>query len=189
MAIVVIGGSARGVGKTTLVCGLITALPEWSWMAVKITSHVHGKAQPVWEEKEPGQGTDTARFLAAGAQRAFLLTAPEISDLEPVFHQLHAECGTDSNLIIESNRILDIVRPALCLMVQGDADPANHKLSFRQALRMADAIVVRADANRDLSEAWVGERASGPMFRLASFECISPEMRSWVEQRLRSSGK
>jgi hypothetical protein len=187
MAIVVIGGSARGVGKTALVCGLITALPEWSWIAVKITSHMHGTAQPIWEEKEAGQGTDTARFLSAGARRAFLLTAPAQSDLEPVFDQLHAECGTDSNLIIESNRILDIVRPALCLMVQGDADPAKHKPSFLQALRLADAMVARADANRDISDALVGERASGLIFRLASFERISPEMRSWVEERLRYS--
>jgi hypothetical protein len=189
MAIVVVGGSSRGVGKTTLVCGLIAALPEWSWIAVKITSHMHGTAQPVWEEKKAGQGTDTARFLSAGARRAFLLTARALSDLEPAFDQLQAGCGTESNLIIESNRILDIVRPALCLMVQGDTDPAKHKPSFAQALGMTDAMVVRADANRELSEALVGERASGPMFRLPSFERISPEMRSWIEQRLRHSGK
>jgi hypothetical protein len=189
MAIVVVGGSARGVGKTALVCGLIAALPERSWIAVKITSHVHGRTLQVWEEKEAGQGTDTGRFLAAGARRAFLLTAPALSNLEPVFDQLHAECGTDSNLIIESNRILDVVRPALCLMVQGDPDPAKHKPSFRRAVRSADAEIVRTDANRDISEALVGERASGPMFHLVSFERISPEMRSWLELRLSHSGK
>lgn len=41
MAIVVIGGSNRGVGKTALVCALIRALPEYHWVAVKITTHDH----------------------------------------------------------------------------------------------------------------------------------------------------
>jgi len=45
MAIIVVGGSNRGVGKTALVCGLIAALPEYRWAAVKITTHEH--KQPV----------------------------------------------------------------------------------------------------------------------------------------------
>jgi hypothetical protein len=45
MAIIVVGGSNRGVGKTALVCGLVAALPEYRWAAVKITSHEH--TQPV----------------------------------------------------------------------------------------------------------------------------------------------
>ena len=62
MAILVVGGSHRGVGKTALVCGLIAALPEHRWTAVKITSDDHGQFAPVWEDTEPGQGTDTARY-------------------------------------------------------------------------------------------------------------------------------
>ena len=45
MAIIVVGGSNRGVGKTALVCGLIAALPEYRWAAIKITSRDH--KQPV----------------------------------------------------------------------------------------------------------------------------------------------
>jgi hypothetical protein len=45
MAIIVVGGSNRGVGKTALACGLIAALPEYHWAAVKITTHEH--KQPV----------------------------------------------------------------------------------------------------------------------------------------------
>jgi molybdopterin-guanine dinucleotide biosynthesis protein len=72
MPIFVVGGSGRSVGKTTLVCGLIAVLPEYRWIAMKITRHVHGERKPVWEETEPGEGTDTARYLAAGAQQHFL---------------------------------------------------------------------------------------------------------------------
>ena len=74
------------MGKTALVCGLIAALPEFFWTAVKISSHFHGRGEAVWEEATPGNGTDTARYLAAGARRALLATAPlKDSSPEPDF--------------------------------------------------------------------------------------------------------
>jgi hypothetical protein len=49
MAVIVVGGGGRGAGKTALVCGLMRALPEIKWTAVKITTHEHGKETPIWE--------------------------------------------------------------------------------------------------------------------------------------------
>ena len=181
MAIVVVGGSGRGVGKTTLICGLIAALPERSWIAVKVSSHVHDTLPPVWEEREAGQGTDTARYRVAGARRAFLLAAPEATALPRVLDQLWEECEAGANFIFESNRILDYVRPDLCLMVQAGTDP---KPSFSHAVRVADAIVVHADTDQVLSENLAAERRPIPVFHLASFEQISPAMRTFVLQRL-----
>ena len=124
MAIVVVGGSGRNVGKTSLVCGLIAALPELAWTAVKVTSHVHDEREAVWEEKGAGQGTDTGRYLAAGARRAFLLTAPEAfssgkTELADVLDRFWQNLGRGTNLIFESNRILNYLRPDLCLLVLG----------------------------------------------------------------------
>jgi hypothetical protein len=181
MAIIVVGGSGRSVGKTSLICGLIAALPERSWIAVKISSHVHGTPQPVWEEKEAGLGTDTARYLAAGARRAFLLTAPDGADLELVLDQLWAECEVGANFIFESNRILDHVRPDLCLMVRGGTEP---KPSFLSAVGVADAIVVRAKADQVPSENLAGRRRPIPVFHLASLEQVSPAMRNWASEKL-----
>src|SRR5208282_1655489 len=98
MAIIVVGGSSRGVGKTALVCGLIAALPEFRWTAVKITTHDYGKPKPIWEETRAGQETDSARYLAAGAERAFLATAsmrvyPPGPDLLPVLDELWPNFG------------------------------------------------------------------------------------------------
>ncbi|HEX4757150.1 MAG TPA: hypothetical protein VH308_04175 [Terracidiphilus sp.] len=181
MAIVVVGGSGRGVGKTTLICGLIAALPERSWIAVKISSHVHGTAHPMWEEKESGQGTDTARYRTAGARRAFLLSAPDGTALQRVLDQLWAECEAGANFIFESNRILEYVRPDLCLMVRGGTEP---KPSFLSAVRVADAIVVRAKADQVPSENLAGRRRPIPVFHLASLEQISPAMRNWASEKL-----
>ena len=42
MAIVVVGGHSRNVGKTSVVAGLIAGLPEFHWTAFKITQYGHG---------------------------------------------------------------------------------------------------------------------------------------------------
>jgi hypothetical protein len=42
MSIIVIGGHSRSVGKTSVVAGLISALPDFRWTALKITQYGHG---------------------------------------------------------------------------------------------------------------------------------------------------
>jgi hypothetical protein len=190
MAIVVVGGSSRGVGKTALVCGLISALSEYRWTAVKITTHEHDKPKPIWEEKNAGHGTDTGRYLAAGACRAFLTTPamhthPSTPDLSPVLNELWPNFGPGTNLIFESNSILSHLQPNLCLLVQGAADHAARKPSFSAALKHADALVTHAPLDRLIPD---GFRMEGqppkPVFNLAALEQVSPEMLFWLRDRL-----
>src|SRR5260370_24713162 len=42
MPILVIGGHTGSVGKTSVVAGLIAALPDFHWTALKITQYGHG---------------------------------------------------------------------------------------------------------------------------------------------------
>ena len=42
MAIVVVGGQSRNLGKTSVVAGLIAAMRERNWTAAKITQYGHG---------------------------------------------------------------------------------------------------------------------------------------------------
>ena len=42
MALIVVGGHSRSVGKTSVVAGIIAALPEMHWTAAKITQYGHG---------------------------------------------------------------------------------------------------------------------------------------------------
>ena len=177
MAVVVVGGGSRGVGKTALLCGVIGALPEMQWIAVKIAGHEHGLELPVWEESVPGEGTDTARYLAAGARRAFLLTAADGSEIKVALGGFWDRVERNANLLIESNRVLEIVRPDLCLMVQSDADIAEAKASFDNVSGLADAVIIPGTANefRDGAQ---------PEFVLARLELISPELEHWIRGRL-----
>lgn len=173
---VVVCGSGRGAGKTTLVCGLIAAFPEYPWTVVKITSHAHGRAEAIWEEREAGQGTDTARYLAAGARRAMLVTA-EDAELAQRLEELHARLEPGAQVVFESNRVLRHVRPELCLAVAGTEEA---KPSFAEAVEQADALVTRDGIG--------GVRDGGKrVFSLSASGEIPPEMRDWLRERLRNA--
>ena len=187
MAIVVVGGSHRGVGKTALMCGLIAALPEHQWIAVKITSDDHGKPAPVWEELEAGQGTDTASYLAAGAARAFLITASD-GEMKERLAELELIAGPEHSVIYESNRVIDFVKPDLCLSVDDAAGEKAAKPSFFRFAAIADAMVsqVSGDSMSD-DFARSGSDAARPRFHLVAFERIPLQMVEWMRRRIPSS--
>jgi hypothetical protein len=200
MPVIVVGGSNKGVGKTALVCGLIAALSEFRWTAVKITSHDHESPQPIWEETTPGLGTDTARYLAAGAHRSFLATPPlngdpPAQDFPYLLSELRPHLAPGASLIYESNSIVEHVLPDLCLMVLGLTDRAkglpafaSFKHSYLEAVHHADALVIHSDADGVAQDAMQpSNRPPGPIFYLASFENISAQMLVWVRDRLPAS--
>ncbi len=129
--VVVVGGHSRNVGKTSVICGIIRALPTWNWTAIKITPHEHN--------------TREDRFLAAGAARAFLVQ----SDAMPSVTRLLAE---SENAIIESNGVLRFVEPDVCAMVVDGAVP-DFKPSALEFIQRADFLVVTSDAELAWPEA------------------------------------
>lgn len=173
MPVVVVGGSERGVGKTALVCGLIAALPEFGWTAVKVTDHPHGSGT-ILEEREVGPHADTGRYLAAGARRAYLVVAAE-DGLSEVPQRFGVGIDLSAPLIFESNRIVDYCQPDVCLAV--DAAQTVHKLSFARLAACADAMVMRSNVNRV-------QRLGRPIYHLANMERISPELLAWMRSRL-----
>ncbi|MDE3188196.1 MAG: hypothetical protein KGM96_11850, partial [Acidobacteriota bacterium] len=164
MAVIVVGGSGQGAGKTALVCGVIAALAEFGWTAVKITNHAHGQREAIWEERDAGRGTDTARYLAAGARRALLVTAGD-DELALRLGQLEAMLEPGAHVIYESNRIVEHVRADVCLAVGGDAEGVP-KPSFRGLVERADAMVSREGAKSI-------DGGSKRLFRLARLDSIS----------------
>ncbi|WP_263374948.1 hypothetical protein [Granulicella aggregans] len=159
MAIVVVGGHTRNIGKTSVVAGLIRALPEMRWTAFKITQFGHGvcsaNGEPcdcetaehtiaVSEERDGATGTDSARYLEAGAVRSFWVRtrqgqlAEAMPRLRKEFERAQAEGG---NVIAESNSILRFLRPDVFLTV---LDPAtkDFKESALRYLDRADAVLL-----------------------------------------------
>ena len=179
----VIGGSGKDVGKTTLVCAVISALPEFGWTAVKITGHdyelseegVSAGTAGIREETRAGEKTDTERYLAAGARRALLVmrigSAVSVSEIRRTL-------GGDKNVIFESNRIVDAVEPDVCLALVGGTE---RKASFERLLLSADGVVVVGGTQVD------GLPDTARRFELESVNRLSPELVDWLRRRLTES--
>jgi hypothetical protein len=184
MAIIIVGGSAKGVGKTTLICGLIAALDEFRWTAVKITSDVHEGLPPIYQEQSAGPENDTSRYLAAGAERAFLLTVLPERNLAEALDEFWPRVGRGANLIFESNKVMEFVEADARLVVDGRA--ATHtppKPSFSGAMLLAEALVVRAAADGVHGGDSLNGELPRPIFHLKEFAHISDEMKGWLRRR------
>jgi hypothetical protein len=186
VAVLVIGGSAKDIGKTALVCGVISALREFSWTAVKITAHEYEPAvsasmqlafpdESIQEEMQPGVETDTARYLSAGARRALLVT--RFGTNVPI-NQIEQAVGNDPNVIFESNRIVEVLRPDICLAFAGAAG-LEMKPSFMRLLQIADAVITLGDTPKPgVAPPEI------PLFRLQALDPLSPELLGWLRSRL-----
>ena len=156
VAIVVVGGHSRNIGKTSVVAGLISALPELRWTAFKVTQFGHGmcsaNGEPcdcetaehtvaVSEERVGGDSTtDSGRYLAAGAVRSFWVRTRQ-GDLSEAMPRIRKELEGAENAIIESNSIMRFLRPDIYLSVL-DPETADFKDSARYFLDRADAVLV-----------------------------------------------
>jgi molybdopterin-guanine dinucleotide biosynthesis protein len=202
MAIVVVGGHSRDVGKTSVVAALIARLPEMRWTAFKITQFGHGfctaNGEPcdcqtdehtvaVSEERDSQSGTDSARFLAAGALRSFWVRT-RIGNLAAAMPRLRKEIAAAQNVIVESNSIMGFLRPDLYLSVLDQAK-ADFKDSARLFLDRADALLVRA-GSEELVPRWRGvspRLAIGiPRFSIAPPDYVSDAVIAFVQERLSS---
>src|SRR5665213_3752188 len=166
MPIVVVGGHTRNIGKTSVVAGLIAALPDRRWTAIKITQFGHNvcsaNGEPcdcetadhtiaISEERSRTSGTDTARYLAAGASHSFWVRTRQ-GQLAEAMPRLRTLIADAENVIVESNSILRFLRPDIFISVL-DPSVADFKPSALRYLDRADAVVMPADTN---GTAWVG---------------------------------
>jgi hypothetical protein len=177
--LVVVGGHTRSIGKTQLVCDIIAAFPKTEWIAGKITQYGHGVCAQNGEncdcapeehvcaldwETRADTGTDSARFLAAGAKRSFWLRTKQgylaeglpllRQALEEVAPRLRSGQASEEGerreiaVIVESNSLMQFVKPSLYFAV---IDPMREdfKESAQVALDRAHALVLRGEVGGD----------------------------------------
>jgi molybdopterin-guanine dinucleotide biosynthesis protein len=155
MKLVMVGGHTRNIGKTSVIEGIIRGLPELNWTAVKITQFGHGVCsvggQPcgcavaehqfsISEERQRDSGTDTARFLAAGARRAMWVRTRQ-GELFEALPSFRKQIESDEFVIVESNSLRKFIKPILYLQV---VDPFNPdlKLSSQELFDLSDAYLL-----------------------------------------------
>jgi hypothetical protein len=165
--LIVVGGHTRSIGKTQLVCDVIRAFPQAEWIAGKVTQYGHGVCAQNGEncdcaptehvcaldwEARADTGTDSARFLAAGAGRSFWLRTKQgyLAEGLPLLRKALWGIAQETNgtanraLIVESNSLMQFVQPSLYFAV---IDPMkdDFKESAQLALDRAHALVMRGE--------------------------------------------
>ena len=201
MATVVVGGHSRNVGKTSVVAGLISALPEFHWTALKITQYGHGicsadgaacdcaTADHSWaisEERDRSGESDTSRFLVAGAQRVLWVRTQQ-GRLAEAMPSVRSKIAGAKNVIIESNSVIRFLRPDLYLTVL-DPETADFKSSAREFMDRADAIILhdmQGDRPKwqDVSLKTVAGR---PVFSISPPLYVSADLVDFVKARLQN---
>ena len=218
MAIVVVGGHTRNIGKTSVVAGLIASLPQMEWTAFKVTQFGHGicsaNGEPcdcetdahrvaVTEEHSSESGTDSARFLAAGAVRAYWVRTRQ-GQLAEAMPRVRKELARAKNAILESNSIVRFLKPDLYLTVL-DPSIRDFKPSAQYFLDRADAVlwsgrclqgtawhtgIIPPFARRGEQEGWGSQVAwltllrSKPQFFVGAPEYTSAELTEFVRERV-----
>lgn len=200
MSIVIIGGHSRSVGKTSVVSGLISALPDFNWTALKITQYGHGicsangeacdcatddHAWAVTEERDRAGESDTSRFLVAGARHAWWVRTEQgrLAEAMPRVRQILAGA---QHAIIESNSVLRFLKPDLYLTVL-DPHTADFKASAQLFLDRANAVLLHS-AEDSNGPAW--ERISlkpvinRPIFSIRPPQYVTPEVTHFVREHL-----
>jgi len=173
--LIVVGGHTRSIGKTQLVCDVIRAFPRAEWMAGKITQYGHGVCAQNGEncdcaptdhvcaldwETRADTGTDSSRFLEAGAKRSFWLRTKQgyLAEGLPLLRKALEEVSREEEnrattekpfaVIVESNSLMQFVKPSLYFAV---IDPMkdDFKESAQMALDRAHALVLRGELRAD----------------------------------------
>lgn len=197
MAIVVIGGHSRSVGKTSVVASLIAALPDFHWTAMKVTQHGHGicsadgqacdcatgdHSWAVSEELNRKGDSDTSRFLAAGAERVWWVRA-EQGRLAETMPRVREKLASATNVILESNSILKFLRPDLYITVL-DPSTADFKTSAREFLDRATAVILHDKNGTSWKEVSMKPVSAKPIFRITPPPYVTPEIVDFVRGSL-----
>lgn len=203
--LVVVGGHSRNIGKTAVAAGLIAATRQRDWTALKITQFGHGMCSSTGEEchcavedpahpyaitRESGErpGTDTARFLEAGAKESYWVRA-RIGALDEAVPQLQRLIAGRHFVLMESNSILEFFEPDLYLSVlRFDVD--DFKPSSRYYLDRADAhVVVRCAETRPRWDHLNALAGAVPAFEVDSGSYHSAALEEFFQERLAAAAR
>src|ERR1043165_5760482 len=193
MAIVVIGGHSRSVGKSSVVAGLIAALPELNWTALKITQFGHGICSADGKPCDCDTGddhfralsgeSDTSRFLVAGARRSLWVRTRQ-GRLGEAMPDIERKIAGAENVIMESNSVIRFLRPDLYLTVL-DAETEDFKDSAREFLERADAVILhQVNGGAKWKTVSMDALAGKPIFRIAPPPYVTDEIVEFVKSRV-----
>lgn len=161
--LLLIAGTGRKVGKTTLACRLIGQCSEFQKItAVKISPHLHTQepGQVIIEqnadfaiirETNTHSGKDSSRMLQAGAENVYYVQCNDRNLRKPL-SILFTLIPDDRPVICESGALLRYVKPGLFLLVKPPDGQSTKKGLEHLAYRPDDWLIFDGQRfNRELA--------------------------------------
>ena len=192
MPLIMVGGQAKDVGKTTLVCNIIAAFPQLRWIAVKFTHHFHfpensqllvkTEDYSFWEQSSAGNTSDTARYVSAGATRALLVQVAD-GKMKEACTAIQQELSPRTHILVESSGAAEFLSPDLYLMVL-DSAQTDFKDSAREMIGDVDGFVLREAGGEVPRELQAHQK---PSYRSMA-EGLDPALAAAVANVLETSG-
>lgn len=183
--ILVIGATSRNLGKTGLACSLLGRFPDYPITAIKIKTlrpgdqASHGKGTHLTApfsirfEDNRAEGSDSGRLLQAGAKQVLYIKS-HFHSLLPAFREALLLVPENHLMVIESNSIIELIRPAIYILIKGQL-PEDYKDSALSTEHSADIILYSNGSGytSDPDELPIGISESG--WELYRARTVSPE--------------
>ena len=148
-----IGGSGRNVGKTTLICSIISKFSATiPIIGLKVTSIRPGEAGSHGYHETPVQENfkiseefgldnrkDTTRMLKAGAKKVYFIQSRD--DQLPLAMESFFEIEDRNSIIIcETRSLRNLIKPGIFILIT-DLSRGNPKTNFADFVKSADLLL------------------------------------------------
>lgn len=153
--VLLVSGSGRNCGKTTLACNLIGDLSNHHHViGLKITPHIHiidnqqellfgGEGYNIYKEHNFSSGKDSSRMLDAGAREVYFVECNDenLSKVETILKRI---LHKDAVVVCESGSFASVFKPGYHILVEG-LELDTSKKSYINNRTIADQIIQQAD--------------------------------------------
>ena len=141
--LLLIAGTGRNTGKTTLACSIINIFSaDFPIIGLKISPHFHGGTKSlklvitdnnfnIYEETSASTGKDSSLMLKAGATKVFYI---EVLDeyLEAAFEQFLNILPKSNPFVCESPALINYVKPGVFFIVDNKNNKKKKQEIFRK---------------------------------------------------------
>ncbi len=157
--LLVIAGTGRNSGKTTLARTIIERFSSYGITAVKISPHFHKASRGLIEFAGTGNyniytetstlgDKDSSVFLVAGAAKVFYIQAKDLF-IKEAFRNLYQSLPEDKPVICESPALGRYIDPAVLLLT--DSEKVKERKDIAHLISKADHIFHPLSLQPDIS--------------------------------------
>jgi hypothetical protein len=140
--LLLVAGSGRNSGKTTIVCKIIKKFQHLGIISVKISPHFHdpsdgliyysGKSGfEIYEETNRNTQKDSSRMLQSGAEKVYYLQTKG-NNLNEAFSDIYMNIVKGKPVVCESPSLISYIQPGLFIIM---ISPAGNNLKNIGSLR------------------------------------------------------